>query len=498
MAVARTRPPALPLSPSHRHQTGGLDTLSVGGELDLSGSFGFSHLTDSTTTLAKTEGIEFTRTATFADPSYGYYVSPYLFGQQQPGGVVDDKPLSTEVQTFGALRTAHVVDMPASGCCGYWTSWYAQAPDVGLNQPDHWKVVPKASDPGDGSCRLFASGSSDLDCAALGVRLPTGVPGEIWNSEFHWMRGLFITGSSGSGPQFTTATAGDQLLLQARVYNLSLAPMPDGTVVHVRFMGTPWKTTNPGGNTPAGASFQIGEQTVGPIPPFNSDTDSPNWVLVPQPFDTSGTNCGGQSCDDQDLVFWVVVWMADASSAPIAELSLHGLKATPASGADFLAVAALEETYSNNLGFYNQVFHIYPKSSATEAQATTPPEGEIGAQITAVGSAARLVRRGERTLVAAQVSTGTQELTGGLKVGFYDGDPLRGGALFGLHHVPHLRANGTYDFRVSFRPGACGRHTLYIVAGNGTRHEHTSQLRPIQVLCTDKAQESLEDLLEGD
>jgi hypothetical protein len=51
---------------------------------------------------------------------------------------------------------------------------------------------------------------------------------------------------------------------------------------------------------------------------------------------------------------------------------------------------------------------------------------------------------------------------------------------------------------VSFRPGACGRHTLYIVAGNGTRHEHTAQLRPIQVLCTDEAREGREGLQGGD
>jgi hypothetical protein len=97
--------------------------------------------------------------------------------------------------------------------------------------------------------------------------------------------------------------------------------------------------------------------------------------------------------------------MADASGKPITELLLHGLKAIPASGADFLPVATLEEIYSNNLGFYNQVFHIYPKSGSTAAQATTPPAGEVGAQITAVGSAARRVKRGERTLVAAPYRT---------------------------------------------------------------------------------------------
>src|SRR5262249_22876176 len=156
-------------------------------------------------------------------------------GKSQPGGVVDHKPLSTAVQTFGALRTAHVVDIPSEGCCGFWQRWYGQVPDVGLNQPVRWVVPRKGTDPGDGSCRIFDPASSDFDCATLGGRSPD----DPWNSEFHWMRSLFITGPSGSGPQLQSATTGDQLLLQARVYNLSLAQMPSGTLVHVRFMGMP-------------------------------------------------------------------------------------------------------------------------------------------------------------------------------------------------------------------------------------------------------------------
>jgi hypothetical protein len=474
------------MSASYKWSVGGLDSLAVGVELDLSGSFGFSNLTDHTTTLAKTQGIEFARTASFEKALYGYFVSPYLFGKRQRGGVVDDKPLSTETETFGALRTAHVVDLggPNESCCQFWHSWYGQAPDVGLNQPTHWVVAAKTSDSGDGNCRLNDPNSSNFDCATPGERTPDNP----WISEFHWMRGLFITGPSGTGPQLQTATTGDQLLLQARVYNLSLAAMPAGTRVHVRFMGMPWHTDT---SKPAGPSFQIGEQTVGPILPFNSETAHPNWLLVPQPFDTGGTHCGGHSCDNTFLVFWVVVWMTDASTGLVPELPLHGFSAIPASGADFAAVAALEErdgnghSYSNNLGFYNQPFYIFPKASAPTAQEAPPPAGEVGAEITAVGSAARRVQRGERTLVAATVRTGSRELTGGLKLRFYDGDPRRDGKLFGLHVVPHLRADSTYDFRVSFRSSDCGRHTLYVVAGQGTRHEHTARLRPIQVVCRD-------------
>jgi hypothetical protein len=127
------------ISASGKFGLAGLSDTFVGVELDLSDSF--SNLTDTTTTLAKSQDIEFKRTATFEKPTYEYFVWPYAFGKRQPEGVVDHKPLSTDIRTFSALRTAHVVDIPREGCCGYWTAWYGQAPDVGLNQPVHWVVA---------------------------------------------------------------------------------------------------------------------------------------------------------------------------------------------------------------------------------------------------------------------------------------------------------------------------------------------------------------------
>ena len=172
----------------------------------------------------------------------------------------------------------------------------------------------------------------------LGDRLPSGL-GPIWLSAFHFMRGLFITGPSG-GPQLTTATTGDLLLLQARVYNLSLATLPANAQVHVRFMGMPWDTSEEhpriAAELPDRRANARGRPT-GPTAPFNHGTQ-PNWTLVPQAFDTSGTNCGGQSCDNQDLMFWVVVWIQeDTPQGPrlISELPEHGLTSIPAAGEDF-------------------------------------------------------------------------------------------------------------------------------------------------------------------
>ena len=166
-------------------------------------------------------------------------VTPHIFGRTQPPSVISDTtpPPAGQVQAFGALRTGYEVDISQSGGGGgFWSAWYGKAPDVALNHPERWTVKLKVSDPGDGSCRPFNANSSDLDCVVLGARLPPGLGSPIWLSSFHRMRGFFITGPNG-GPQLTTATTGDQLLLQARVYNLSLAPLPSGAIVHVPLHG---------------------------------------------------------------------------------------------------------------------------------------------------------------------------------------------------------------------------------------------------------------------
>ena len=65
---------------------------------------------------------------------------------------------------------------------------------------------------------------------------------------------------------------------------------------------------------------------------------------------------------------------------------------------------------------------------------------------------------------------------------FYDGDPNASGELIGFQHLPHLDPNETHDFRVVFQPDACGKHEIFVVAGEDTRHEHTAKLlQPIVV-----------------
>ena len=98
------------------------------------------------------------------------------------------------------------------------------------------------------------------------------------------------------------ATAGDVIQLQARVYNYSLADMPDGTRVHARFYAQRWDNTT---HDFDGQAFVINELTLDPIPGFNSTANegkNPNWVFAATTFDTAAHS-------DSYLVFWVLVWM---------------------------------------------------------------------------------------------------------------------------------------------------------------------------------------------
>ena len=137
------------------------------------------------------------------------------------------------------------------------------------------------------------------------------------------------------------------------------------------------------------------------------------------------------------------------------------------------------------------MFHIFPQSQAVEAPtsrsarigtlAATPAQGEIGAQIVQAGVAHRAVEWRSEHGVGRQGAHRRARPDGGLEVVFYDGDPLGRGRLIGLHRLPHLKAQSTYDFRALFTPQQCGQRTIYVVAGAGTRHEHTARLEPIDV-----------------
>lgn len=444
-----------------------------------SGSSAWANLTDSKKTLSQSTGVTFTKGAQFARPStYQYAVTPVIFGQLTPPTAVDVPALTAGVNTWGALRTGYMVN-PSGDTAG--TVWnpssgaYASVPDVAFNHPNRWTHKATAADAGDGSC-LFVPSAEIYECVSL--TKPT--PRDPISDEYHKMRGFFVTGaeSGGQGSQLAAATAGDKLLLQARVHNFSLGEMPEGTKVHVRFYGIRLDASTQLPET-ATRSFLIGEAVIDRIPAFNTNTPNPNWALASQSFDTS-------DYAGAHLLFWAVTWMADGSGRMVAELPGKGLKDIPSGGAaapDYADVVSLDQPHGNNIGIYHEVFQILPKPAA--AAAASPPRQATAPSvaIAEVGSDVGSVQNGDRVLLSARLRIGENTLSGGLAVHFIDGVPGSGGTLIAAPKLQRLVAGRTYEFHASFRPRQCGRHPIHVVAGPGTRFEHVAKLGEIEVTC---------------
>ena len=315
------------------------------------------------------------------------------------------------------------------------------------------------------------------------------------------MRCFFISGaaSPGQGPQLSTATAGDKLQLETRVYNYSFLPMPAGSTVHVRFYVQPMSNEN----APVGASRLIGETELAPIPPFSGKNGAPlNSVLAKTIFDTSNYT-------DQYVAFWVVTWIEDANGAMVEEPTGHGLLGIPGALTSLADVKA--ETYSNNVGFYRWLFYVLSRPRPATVNNSQPapllamaaPAGVTASS--AEPSAASLnspsitalqtmqlttleVSSGQKAALDEKVTVSTGLRAGndpipGATVIFYDGDPKNGGQIFDMEQVPYVRANDTLQVEVPFRTETCGTHDLYAVTYRETAYERVSEPLVLQVDC---------------
>jgi hypothetical protein len=452
----------------------------VGGgySINLSGSYGLSTLTNTSTTLATSTGVQINKPGTFPlFQNYGYYVTPYIMGTKVPGGVVDNQPLSTDVQTFGLVRAMYTADPTQPGAGMWWAQAYNQAPDVALNHPSRWYIsTPGLSNPIPKNCLATGTGSSQMDCAELSPRTPD----DAWLSTFHQMRGFFISNSvsPGQGPQLEQANVGDVLTLQARVYNYSLARMPEDTEVHVRFYFAPGD-----GSTPPGDSVLINETKLPAILPFNGAPGAPpNWLMATTTFDTGKFDelkAGGH------IAFWVVVWMQTPGDQGKLEKEMpgHGLTAIPGTLKSLADVA--EECqpdgncYSNNVGFYNQAFFLVgPSLSGAPGPVAANSPVDIG-KVDA--SAYEMTLKDNVVLSATLVATAGD--ASGVSANIYDGDPKQGGRLINVVQIPHIAQGTPCKIRMQYRTNTCGVHQIFVVVNKGKPSEVIRRAHPLRVAC---------------
>lgn len=427
----------------------------IGGEgsteFDLHQSASVSTLNVRTQTLDATTGIQVNKPEfpqVIAD-NHAYAFGAYVFGLTSPAGVLQTQDCSPhpapgtlclkdadgpiDIATTGPLFVGFVADPLVLG-----QPWWHQAynlPDVGLNHPARWDW--------------------DKQTQTASFNFADTRP-----QDFYQMKGFFISpaDANGQGPNRTTATVGDQLTLTARVYNFSL--VDTNASVQVRFYGQRYNTAS---GSLDGSAFPIGGTTLGPLCGFNSSSQGcsgqPNWALAHTTFDTGGTNCGGQSCADAYLVFWVVVWMEDAQGNLVPELPGHGLTSVFNPNSTFAQITDVPiEPYSNNVGMYGSYTHFY---IAGQTLSRGSALGALAIDRLVVSPTPLLVD--QKAQVTAQLRTDAQR-SGPMLVAYYNGDPQQGGKAFDVHHISHMRANDTYLSKASFRPQTCGEHTIVVVA----------------------------------
>ena len=456
-------------------QTPGITGGPIGNlTFSYNGSVSLSTLYTNTTSIGASTGLGITKPGTFPNPGeYQYAIQPFIFGTQPPNGT--DQPISdffdtsVPVQTSGVLQAAFTADPTNFNAGAWWQGAYPQ-PDLALNHPVRWSVTTVTASSPPPQCVRIAATALTVNCATFNEP-----QSDVWTSEFHWMKGLLITpaNANGQGPQLGQATAGDQLLLQVRVYNYSLTDMPEGTRAVVRFYGQPWDVTQ---NTFAGDAVLIDEVNLGPIPGFNSASNGgtqPNWALA------STTRLDTASYSDQYLVFWSIVWIQDGQGRLVAEMPGHGLTSIPGVLTDIGQATPLLEPFSNNVGFYKYAFYIAPSNSSPVAGGPAALPRQAGGQIKlpiaveSVSVSPRKALLNEQVQVSARLRAGAAPIDG-LSVFFYDGRGNSSDPVFDVETIGHVRAGGEYGVRVPLRLTTCGTHTLRVVAHPGQAANQTT------------------------
>jgi hypothetical protein len=454
---------------------------------DYNRSASTSTLNQSTSILSQSQGITLNRGVGGGEPSkqdYAYQGSSMIFGQNAPQGTVQsDATPNTTVKTQGFIAAGHVVDVLSTGGItsgNFWPQAYGANPDLALNHPQRW-LQKTPSGIHDQlvwfNCPIgYTSSQSSPACTQPSMPV-TPTPANVADAVFYQMKGLFVTpGDTFDGPQITETNLGDKVNLRARIYNYSVTNLPANAVVHVQFYAQPWDrgqfASVPGDPSRFKPAVFIGEGTnaqggsLSPVPAYcggltNSGdpcVNSPvqNWEYAYATWDTSKNGVTGGST----WKFWVVVW-AEVNGTIVAETPGHGLKSLPAPKTPYNSLADVPiETYSNNLGYYNQEFTVLtpPNISATAIAKTTPI---LVLSSVALRSGAKAFRDQPAPILAQLRSTGTDIAA---NVYYYDGNPDSGGELFDIQKIGRIPSGNGYTDKASFTPKTCGPHWIFVRA----------------------------------
>jgi hypothetical protein len=462
-------------------------SASLGFSVDLNESTSFSTLNTSSQTFGASTGVTLNKGITLSD-NYEYQGQSFIYGLLEPEGTIQtDLSVETDVTTHGRIEVAHAADMLSTSPPGvqsgnWWKQVYTAAPDVALNHPERWQETgppDTSSQQVMFNCPIGFTSSYELPVSDPGSCTSTTTqptPANVADASFYQMKGLFIMpGTATTGPTTTLATLGDTVTLQARVYNYSLANMAANTTVHVRFYAQPWDTTIgqfEGGSGMYGfaSAVFIGEDVLPPIAAFCggvqgsgdpcTDENAPlNWTLAQVQWDTSGLNLATET----HWKFWVVAWMQDGSGNLVNEIAQHGLTGIPDQDVDSLAQVPVE-TYSNNLGFYNQVFDLLLPTTGTAVAPAAAPGGverQLAVELVEGFPSAVLRDRTTTLRIRHRASGGQFDY---VRAFAYDNDPRSGGKLIDMDIIPRVSEGTPFVTPFRYHPRTCGPKTLFLEA----------------------------------
>ncbi len=498
--------------------------LSFGFDYQGSGSLSTLNSYSVGQTASSSIGLLLQGAGFFNSDQYAYSVAGIVLGATKPQSVLDNPDLKVcpqdnpdcstvdQVQadctTTGPITVAFAAD-PTTDVSGVWwssTSPYLGNVDVALNNPSRWRRVT-ASQVADSS--LQCRGPANTPVCYTSNQPPTANgAADVWDALFYSMKGLLVTNGGTAGPLRNSAAVGDQIYLQARVYNYSLKKMDTGTRVYARFYrqqldvnddngalsvvayaqdasgnplpAVPIGPTGLGDGAPIPVISPTGDGSA-TIPPFNntSDPSQDNIALATTSYvAATGDACeydnGVQSCNGAYYAYWVTVWAEDANGNLVSELPAHGLGASFDRNTRYAFItdvplettsfAGATDSFSNNVGMFKMVFSIVPADTSGTLTAVRP--GPLTLDRFNVSRDKTVL--GEPVVVSAQVVSGGASAPGATVV-FSDGDPQNGGQPFDAEWLPLIRALDRHFVHVSYNPETCGRHEIYAEVTGGAR-----------------------------
>ncbi len=477
------------------------DGISVSDSFDYSESSSTSTLNSSSNTsdasrgVTVNRGIDVNTNGQNTNPAFQYNNRTFIFGQALPSGSIQsDLVVSADIPFDGIpwvafTATPYQQAGTNTGTSAWWLQAYGSRPDIALTHPTRWTVSLTNTDPVNTqflfNCPLgFTSTFTRPACRSVKDAMPALTDCNASNVNnvanacaFYNMKGFFLTTnaaenkggvatSTPGAPFLTTAVAGESLTLRARVSNYSLKNMTSDETVYVQFYAQPVASNGDFENSTATfigtASFGgdlLPAPCGGPVRPQPCQTSNEverNWVLAEVVWDTSTLP---DAIKEQDSFWrvWGVAWAHD-SKGVVTEIADHGVDfSAPANPkmavpewTSFVEVPV--ELYSNNVGFYGQVFTLTAPATETNGEAS-PLAQDLDVIAIKVDPDQPLRRRYNTVRATVLATGGTADF---VVARFSDLDPTMDGSLFDINIIPRLQGDTEFVTKGAFIPDSCG------------------------------------------